>query len=661
MTALAILVSILAVVSVAAAYVTVATDQVGDDATYPNQGRHIIKDALINRLHVCWGWSGGSWLMYSSSDDLGDNWENPQRIWEPGNDIPMYDPAIAVDKVSRPWVAATHSYVIINENPHGGRLYVLRQEQNPQQGWDQYYSTWWDNHDIGPASVVVSNGGIGDEPMAYVVVPVEETNLMGEPTGHHTLHFHAIDEQGSRYDCVVAEIQDPDQGDFIRASIDYLPGDIIHVVYQIGWPRTLYHRYAQAPGGPNYFRNGGTLTWSDPVQVSRWYCEPAQYPSFDADGDILIAAWQAHGYVGPMEAWYNKRYLWEPGADWRNPRLLSPDNNLRAGLPSVGSRLACAWQEATEQAQPYEEEVYAGCLGETRNISSSADEASLYPHCHAVILTPGVFIVTAFNLWTEFVEGEPWVVFQRSDFVPIFGGQEKVPGYLNVHTGEATPSVYCLERTGYKVLGSHSLDFGKVLKYRLPFLEPTRSYVLALNLYHEERGTVDYEFVADGEVIARVNVPPGEVTTVYPVLPMSGYAKDFEVELEVRSPDGAPVSLADGFKAYLVPGGEQGDEQQGGSQPAPATQPALRVAPNPVAGQARVRYTLLCAGMTRVWISDATGRTIRVLASGNLQSGRHETVWNGTDAAGADVPNGVYFVNLRAVRSTATSPLRLAR
>ena len=47
-------------------------------------------------------------------------------------------------------------------------------------------------------------------------------------------------------------------------------------------------------------------------------------------------------------------------------------------------------------------------------------------------------------------------------------------------------------------------------------------------------------------------------------------------------------------------------------------------------------------------ISDVSGRSVRSLAAGCRQRGRHTVVWDQTDRAGQQVGSGVYYVRMRA-------------
>lgn len=70
-------------------------------------------------------------------------------------------------------------------------------------------------------------------------------------------------------------------------------------------------------------------------------------------------------------------------------------------------------------------------------------------------------------------------------------------------------------------------------------------------------------------------------------------------------------------------------------------------APNPSADVTRIEYVLESSGEVTLIIFDASGRRVRDLWSGWQMAGGHTISWDGRDEAGAPVPAGVYFVQLR--------------
>lgn len=86
--------------------------------------------------------------------------------------------------------------------------------------------------------------------------------------------------------------------------------------------------------------------------------------------------------------------------------------------------------------------------------------------------------------------------------------------------------------------------------------------------------------------------------------------------------------------------------------------PALRAArPNPSAGMTKLELIVPAAfaGTSgSAGIHDATGRCVRVLASGPWRAGINQLDWDGCDEAGRPLPSGVYYVRASCGALAAT-------
>jgi hypothetical protein len=83
--------------------------------------------------------------------------------------------------------------------------------------------------------------------------------------------------------------------------------------------------------------------------------------------------------------------------------------------------------------------------------------------------------------------------------------------------------------------------------------------------------------------------------------------------------------------------------------------------PNPFRVTHRVPYELSAAAAVQVGIYDSTGRLVRRLADGTQVAGRHEVVWDGTDARGSSLPAGVYTYRLEAISGDGTAVRRTSK
>ncbi|HEU4335661.1 MAG TPA: FlgD immunoglobulin-like domain containing protein [Candidatus Eisenbacteria bacterium] len=91
---------------------------------------------------------------------------------------------------------------------------------------------------------------------------------------------------------------------------------------------------------------------------------------------------------------------------------------------------------------------------------------------------------------------------------------------------------------------------------------------------------------------------------------------------------------------------------------APAILPAR---PNPFVAGTEITYSLPAAGDVSLRIFDVSGRVVRTLASGPRGAGVHGVSWDGKDARGRGVGNGIYFLRLDAAGVTKTQRLMRLR
>jgi len=76
--------------------------------------------------------------------------------------------------------------------------------------------------------------------------------------------------------------------------------------------------------------------------------------------------------------------------------------------------------------------------------------------------------------------------------------------------------------------------------------------------------------------------------------------------------------------------------------------------PNPFVESTTIRFDLPRSGEVNLRVFDAAGRTVRVLLNERVAAGPHQTVWDGRDASGRQMPSGVYFYALKLDGSAET-------
>ncbi|RPJ46154.1 MAG: M28 family peptidase [Candidatus Latescibacterota bacterium] len=99
----------------------------------------------------------------------------------------------------------------------------------------------------------------------------------------------------------------------------------------------------------------------------------------------------------------------------------------------------------------------------------------------------------------------------------------------------------------------------------------------------------------------------------------------------------------------------------GGVSGAPARLLLFGNEPNPFNPSTTIRFELPAGGAAELAVFDVSGRLVRKLLDGKAAAGRHEVVWDGTDASGGPVPSGVYFCRVNSDGESKTGKMLLLR
>lgn len=83
--------------------------------------------------------------------------------------------------------------------------------------------------------------------------------------------------------------------------------------------------------------------------------------------------------------------------------------------------------------------------------------------------------------------------------------------------------------------------------------------------------------------------------------------------------------------------------------------------PNPFNGSTEISFSLGTSMHVQVSVFDALGREVASIFNGDLSAGAHNLSWNGLDAAGTAVGNGVYYYRVQNSVAQAAGAMMLAR
>ncbi len=79
--------------------------------------------------------------------------------------------------------------------------------------------------------------------------------------------------------------------------------------------------------------------------------------------------------------------------------------------------------------------------------------------------------------------------------------------------------------------------------------------------------------------------------------------------------------------------------------------------PNPFNPSTTIEYDLPEQSEVSLVVYDMMGREVQTLVSASQSPGTHTAAWSGTDQHGHQVPGGMYFARLRAIKSSSVVKL----
>lgn len=289
-------------------------------ATFPNQGRHLVRTPNITDLN--WTYEGhDERLIWQWKGDL--LLGPPTYIGETGK-----YPTIAQKEPDAPWVAYTT----------GISLYGMLKEQGSPNTWIKKQINSGVGNILPPSlvlSVTEASPQAGD--LGYVVY----TTL--DPTADNCIRFSAFDADRVYYETVL------DYGEDISSpSIAITPGDYLHVVWRK--ENSIYYITTLEPIDPSAIRQGIQPVWSDIVPISTQdpLTEPASNPFVEAQGEWVYVVWRGPNDLGNPdfgEIWQRRGRI-RPGQlpEWPYlPQNISHSPDGESNYPTMSTGYSVVW------------------------------------------------------------------------------------------------------------------------------------------------------------------------------------------------------------------------------------------------------------------------------------------------------------------------------
>lgn len=227
--------------------------------------------------------------------------------------------------------------------------------------------------------------------------------------------------------------------------------------------------------------------------------------------------------------------------------------------------------------------------------------------------------------------------------------------------GQPAPSAYTQRRGGYLNWGSgKSADVDPdQLEYRIRGLDTSAYYVLDFQYYAPESGRA-VAARAGGTLLHGPKAITQEEICIPNLLPKASYASG-TLSFAIEKVEG-PNAILGKFRLWKMPDGFQGGPQSAGLASRSGVQPYLAPPrPNPSTGEVFLGYWLPKAGEATLRVYNTAGQLVREVDSGQKNAGTHSLTWDGKNASGHKVPNGIYLVRLVSGNVAATQKVTILR
>ncbi len=467
------------------------------------------------------------------------------------------------------------------------------------------------------------------------------------------LHFSAYDTLPISTGLDIILEQYPDQSFDFQPSIDYTPGDKVHITYRAPDGRIKYYTW-QDPVTPDQIRAGVLPTWIGPFPVSIPSYEPASQPSVDADGEAVYCAFRGPDPNRPDkgEVYHCLHLLNAPPDQWFGHRPVSRTPDFESSDPQVHTSSTVIWQEEVEGDRHEIMVEYMGGL--VVQMSTDPQYDNRWPHVQIVNpWPPNIVKYSTYALWTE--DGpEHWARYRHFVYIPNFGEPRGYPTYLNASLGEEVRSPYCAARDGYRKYKHASVDYSEnALSYQLPYLDRARDYLLELVAFNGEDVPITQCYSIGGVGRTRT-IQPSQWDTLYVEIPRKAH-RTTRAALAVSRHSG-PMACLTSLKVYEVVFRQTGGDGAAGGTA--MVEPARLTAwPNPFTASCRLQVPSALEG-TRAEVRDVTGRLLRELTLKAGPAGPVAT-WDGRDRRGSLAAPGVYYCTVGSGVNAAS--LKLVR
>ncbi|MEO0095054.1 MAG: T9SS type A sorting domain-containing protein [candidate division WOR-3 bacterium] len=602
-------------------------------ATAFNNGRHLVRDPLSNRLHLVYFSKGRP--HYTRSMDNGQTW-TPYHIIENIHVSP-----VKKDSGYYPTVGL-HPGMLTAQQPC---IVYIDDEKNVEYRYYDDLGGEWRGFSIlsysqtglepGPPSIYTQ----GDQ--VYVVFSVN--NLMGSPQYQFisAVYFYQFAYNATNPGNPVILDQAT-----TGALTDSRPSIVVdgnsnpHCAWSkiVSGNENIYYRW----------RNGST--WQPIVLVSNQSPNYAdKSPHIDCYGNWLSVVWYDEISGTPNEIYRRRRRILRPRWLDNSAVNYSQSPGFRSEFPVNTSHSFSIWCEnqlATNYDIRYRSDTYGFGW-----VSQAPEKESF---CHSQLQRD----YYPWDLYTVFTKGNS-IPYQIVSVHQQFGGSP--PGTLSalytVETGLDTASAFCIHRDGVIKYNTCSVDYGtNQITYNLSLLDPTFPlHLIKGKIYFEGTGNKTQELWINNEKKRTFVVKANEPHEFIIPIPKELYQNTRKITLALKNPQSSGVYLSD-LAVYRIADANYGGPQSSGSSELKNVA-RLIVTPNPFKENIVIRYSVANTHPISMNIYDTVGRLVKRFDGLTMQ----QITWDGCDDTGKHLPSGVYFLELKSADKSITTHIILLK
>ena len=589
------------------------------EATAYNNGRHLMRDPFIHRLHAVY--HSQNRVHYSYSNDNGATWSPYHIIEEPSSqtkDFGLYPSLGLYPGMVNPWPCAVYC-----SPDKKAVLYRWYEESTGQwQGFALFAPAT--DYEVGPPSLVT-----------YVDRVVVIFSVKNIATTASAIYF---------YDFAYSATVPPLPVILESSTMSALAGSYASVTVDgNGDPHCVWTKKVPPNNYDDvFYRTRTSGVWSPPLnQPPYWVSNQTpnyndKCPHIDDYGNYLSVVWYSdipNEIYRRRQRIYPQRWLDNPPVNYSQSPLWVSEYPVNAAHDFT------VWCEkpAAEFDIRYRSDTYG--------FGWVSQQPGKEYFCHSQLQRDH----TPWDLYTIFTKGNnaPYLVTSvLQQFGIPLGGESP---FYTVETGGDSASGFCVQRDGAIQYGTYHVDYGNnELIYDLCLLEPVFPFhKLKGTVYFEGNGNKPHEVWLNGSRKLNLVVHANQAYDFEILIPQVLYKNSHRITISIKNPQNTGAYLGR-LEVYRITEGNYGGPQS--SDAVGLQEPKyITLTPNPFSKTLEIRLQIPEQKNDKIGfkIYNTAGQLVKQFDNKTIDP-FGQLSWDGTDCSGKQLPNGIYFIVLES-------------